>query len=256
MGLSPRWEGEEMNVKVAGFAGGDRTSLDLPAPQEDLIKKIAALGKPIVLVLVNGSAVSINWEKDNIPAIVESWYGGQAAGIALADVLFGDYNPSGRLPVTFYKSVSQLPDFHDYNMKGRTYRYFSGEVLFPFGYGLCYSSFSFDNLKAEGSVKENQSAKVKVDVKNTSAKEGEEVVELYVKGKGANGNDAIKSLRGFEKVSLKPGETKTVEFTVSPATLTFYKEGSGYTCEKGEHTVMVGSSSSDKDLKEIKVNVE
>jgi beta-glucosidase len=256
LGISPRLEGEEMNVHVDGFTGGDRTSLDLPAAQEGLIKKIDALGKPIILVLVNGSALSINWEKEKIPAIVESWYGGQAAGTAIADVLFGDYNPSGRLPVTFYKSVLQLPDFHDYSMKGRTYRYFDGEVLYPFGYGLSYTSFAFSNLKCEGSVNDNRTAKVSVEVKNTGAKEGEEVIELYVKGKGANGNDAIKSLRGFEKISLRPNETKTVEFSISAATLTFYREGAGYTFEKGEHTILVGTSSADKDLKEVKVNVE
>jgi len=256
VGLSPRLEGEEMNVKVDGFSGGDRTSLDLPAAQGDLIKKVAATGKPIVLVLVNGSAVSINWENENIPAIIESWYGGQAAGTAIADVLFGDHNPSGRLPITFYKSVSQLPDFRDYNMKGRTYRYFTGEVLYPFGYGLSYTSFAFSNIKVDGIVKQDQASKLKVEVKNIGTKEGEEVVELYVKGKGPNANDAIKSLRGFEKISLKPGETKTLEFTISAATLTFYKEGSGYTLDKGEHTLLVGTSSADKDLKEVKVIVE
>ena len=256
MGLSPKLEGEEMKVHVDGFAGGDRTSLDLPAAQEILIKKIEALGKPIVLVLVNGSALSINWEKEKIPSIVESWYGGQAAGTAIADVLFGDHNPSGRLPVTFYKSVSQLPDFHDYSMKGRTYRYFDGEVLYPFGYGLSYTSFAFSNLKCEGNASDNKIAKVTVEVKNTGTREGEEVIELYVKGKGANGNDAIKSLRGFEKISLKAGETKTVEFIISAASLTFYKEGAGYVLDKGEHTLQVGTSSADKDLTDVKVTVE
>lgn len=256
LGLSPKLEGEEMNVHVDGFAGGDRTSLDLPAAQESLIKKIEALGKPMVLVLVNGSALSINWEKEKIPAIIESWYGGQAGGTAIADVLFGDHNPSGRLPVTFYKSVAQLPDFHDYSMKGRTYRYFDGEVLYPFGYGLSYTSFAFSNLKCEGSVSDNKTAKVTVEVKNTGSREGEEVIELYVKGKGANGNDAIKSLRSFEKIFLRAGETKTVEFSISAATLTFYRDGAGYTVDKGEHTLLVGTSSADKDLQEVKVIVE
>ena len=256
VGLSPRLEGEEMNVKVDGFSGGDRTSLDLPAAQESLIRKVAATGKPIVLVLVNGSVVSINWENEKIPAIIESWYGGQAAGTAIADVLFGDHNPSGRLPVTFYKAVSQLPDFRDYNMKGRTYRYFTGEVLYPFGYGLSYTSFALNNIKVDGSVGHGQSAKLSIEVKNTGDKEGEEVIELYVKGKGPDANDAIKSLKGFEKISLKPGETKTVMFTISAAALTFYKEGAGYTIEKGSHIILVGTSSADKNLREVNVMVE
>src|SRR5262249_44609461 len=150
-----------------GFRGGDRTSLDLPKVQEELIKKIQALGKPVVLVLMSGSAVSINWEQKNIPAIIEAWYPGQAAGQAIADVLFGDYNPAGRLPVTFYKSASDLPAFDDYNMKGRTYRYFTGEVLYPFGYGLSYTSFAYSNLKVNKSLKKGDSAVVSVTVKNT-----------------------------------------------------------------------------------------
>ncbi|HEV8284150.1 MAG TPA: glycoside hydrolase family 3 C-terminal domain-containing protein, partial [Chitinophagaceae bacterium] len=145
MGLTARLEGEEMDVKIDGFIGGDRTTLDLPKVQEELIKEIYALGKPVVLVLLNGSALSINWENKNIPAILETWYPGQAAGQAIADVIFGDYNPAGRLPVTFYKSVSDLPSFEDYNMNGRTYRYFTGKVLYPFGYGLSYTNFSYDN---------------------------------------------------------------------------------------------------------------
>ena len=141
-------------------------------------------------------------------------------------------------------------------MKGRTYRYFDGEVLYPFGYGLSYTSFAFSNLKCEGSVSDNKTAKVTVEVKNTGTREGEEVIELYVKGKGANGNDAIKSLRSFEKIFLRAGETKTVEFSISAATLTFYRDGAGYTVDKGEHTLLVGTSSADKDLQEVKVIVE
>jgi beta-glucosidase len=254
MGLSPNLEGEEMDVKVEGFAGGDRTTLDLPSIQENFIKKIAALGKPMVLVLVNGSALSINWENEHIPAIVEAWYGGQAAGSAVADVLFGDYNPSGRLPVTFYKSVSQLPGFTDYNMKNRTYRYFTGEVLYPFGYGLSYTSFDISGLNVSGRIAGKQNAFITVDVTNTGTKQGEEVIELYVKGGG--GNPAIKTLRGFEKLSLKPGEIQSVEFPLTPETLTFYKEGVGFALDNGEHTLLVGTSSADKDLKEIKVAVE
>jgi beta-glucosidase len=197
LGLSPRLEGEEMKVPVEGFKGGDRLTLDIPRVQQELLEKIAALGKPTVLVLLNGSAISINWAKEHMPAIVESWYGGQAAGTAIADVLFGDYNPGGRLPVTFYKSVDQLPPFTDYSMKGRTYRYFEGEPLWPFGFGLSYTSFSYKNVSVSA-------GKAGVDVTNTGKRRGDEVVQLY---------DG-KSLAGFQRISLNAGETRHVEFNV------------------------------------------
>jgi len=147
MGLSPRLEGEEMKVEVEGFKGGDRLNLKLPRVQEELIETIYQLGIPVVLVLLNGSAVAVNWADRQVPAIVEAWYPGQAAGTAIADVLFGDYNPAGRLPVTFYQSIAQLPPFDDYNMKGRTYRYFGDKPLYPFGHGLSYTRFEYDNLQ-------------------------------------------------------------------------------------------------------------
>jgi beta-glucosidase len=184
MGLSPRIEGEEMNIKLDGFEGGDRVKLALPVVQQNLIKSIVALGKPVVLVLLNGSAVAINWEKENVPAIVESWYGGQAAGTAIADVLFGDYNPSGKLPVTFYSSESDLPAFDDYNMKGRTYRYFKGKPLFPFGFGLSYTTFHYSNLSInKQKVGGKYVYKVGVSIKNTGKFDGEEIVQLYIKSK-------------------------------------------------------------------------
>lgn len=284
MGLSPRLEGEEMNVPVPGFAGGDRLTLDLPSTQENLIKKISELKKPIILVLLNGSALSVNWEDENlpfgqagIPAIVESWYGGQAAGDAIADVLFGDYNPAGRLPVTFYKSVDQLPDFKDYNMRsgtyskvygknemtvqtkslGRTYRYFKGNVLYPFGFGLSYTTFEYKNIRlSKSNIGINEQSKLFVDVKNTGRVKGEEVVQLYVKGNKFETNGAIKTLKGFERVSLKPNQTKTIEFVIDETTLQEFQEGKGFIVEKGEHIIMAGSSSSDKDLKEVKLIVE
>jgi beta-glucosidase len=257
MGLSPRLEGEEMDVKVKGFGGGDRTSLDLPETQESLMKKIYALGKPTVLVLLNGSAVSINWANENIPAIVEAWYPGQAAGDAIADVLFGDYNPSGRLPVTFYKSVEQIPAFTDYSMKGRTYRYFTGEVLYPFGYGLSYSNFEYKNVHMEKEkISGNESVYLYADVTNKGKVKGEEVVQLYVKGKGLKENDAVKSLKGFEKITLSPDETKTVKFQITPQLLTVYNEKLGYTVEKRAYELMVGPSSAEKNAKTVKLVVE
>jgi len=199
LGLSPRLEGEEMKVPVEGFKGGDRLTLDIPRVQQELLEQIAALRKPTVLVLLNGSAVSVNWAKDHIPAIVESWYGGQAAGAAISDVLFGDYNPGGRLPVTFYKSVDQLPPFTDYSMKGRTYRYFEGEPLWPFGYGLSFTTFAYKNLSVAN-------GKASVDVTNSGKRQGDEVVQLYVG----------KVLAGFQRVALNAGQTKRVEFPIPP----------------------------------------
>lgn len=277
MGLSSRLEGEEMDVPVPGFSGGDRLTLDLPATQENLIKKISAFGKPVVLVLLNGSAVSINWEDENIPAIVELWYGGQAAGDAIADVLFGDYNPAGRLPVTFYKSVDQLPDFKDYNMRsgnyskvygnnvmtvktntlGRTYRYFDGEVLYPFGYGLSYTTFEYKNIRlSKSSTKSDESVKLFVNVKNTGKISGEEVVQLYIKGNIFESNGAIKTLKEFERISLRPNQTKTIVFDINGQTLQEYYEGKGFVVEKGEHVLLIGSSSKDPNMKEIKLMIE
>jgi beta-glucosidase len=218
LGLSPRLEGEEMSVPVEGFAGGDRVSLNIPRVQEDLLQAIVKLGKPTVLVLFNGSAVAVNWAKANVPAIVEAWYPGQAGGAAIADVLFGDYNPAGRLPVTFYQSADQLPPFTDYNMKGRTYRYFTGEPLFPFGYGLSYTTFTYRNLKLPGQTRPGDEVKLSVEVENSGKMTGEEVVQVYVARASRPARAPIRSLAAFERVSLKPGEKKSVQLTI-PARL-------------------------------------
>jgi len=215
MGLSPRIEGEEMNIKLDGFDGGDRTKLQLPLIQLELIKKIKSLGKPIVLVLVNGSAVAINWEKENIPSILESWYGGEAAGTAIADVLFGDYNPSGRLPVTFYTSEKDIPAFDNYDMQGRTYRYFKGKPLFEFGYGLSYTTFKYSNLKVADKFVADKPLFVSVDITNSGKSDGEEVVQLYLKNNDTSTIHAIQSLKGFKRISIKKGETQTVNFMLT-----------------------------------------
>ena len=216
LGLSPRLEGEEMKVPVEGFQGGDRVELGIPRVQEELLQKVSALGKPVVLVLLNGSAVAVNWARDHVPAIVELWYPGQAGGSALADVLFGDYNPAGRLPVTFYKAANQLPPFTDYSMKGRTYRYFAGEPLYPFGFGLSYTSFAYRNLALPKQANAGEPVRIAVEVSNTGAMAGEEVVQLYVKSVAASGDDPIRSLVGFQRIALGAGERKTVRFDVSP----------------------------------------
>jgi beta-glucosidase len=218
LGLTPRLEGEEMKVPVEGFEGGDRIMLGIPQVQEDLLKKVVALGKPTVLVLLNGSAVAVNWAKDNVPAIVDAWYPGQAGGTAIADVLFGDYNPAGRLPVTFYKSADQIPPFTDYAMKGKTYRFFTREPLFGFGYGLSYTTFIYGNMVVPKQAKIGDSVKLSVDVTNVGSRDGEEVVQLYVKGRGTPG-EPIRSLEGFQRLAIKAKQTKTVEFTLKPEQL-------------------------------------
>jgi beta-glucosidase len=219
LGLSPRLEGEEMSVPVEGFQGGDRVELNIPRAQQDLMERVVAAGKPVVLVLMNGSAVAVNWAQEHVPAIIEAWYPGQAGGEALADVLFGDYNPAGRLPVTFYKSAAQLPPFTGYNMRGRTYRYFQGDPLYPFGYGLSYTTFAYRNLSLPGEARAGDPVKVAVEVANTGTSAGEEVVQLYMKMVDAPESMPIRSLQGFERVSLRAGEKKTVKFVLSPRQL-------------------------------------
>ena len=171
LGLSPRLEGEEMKVQWRVSAAAIACSLGIPRVQEALLQQVSALGKPVVLVLLNGSAVAVNWAREHVPAIVELWYPGQAGGTALADVLFGDYNPAGRLPVTFYKSEDQLPPFDDYSMKGRTYRYFEGEPLYPFGYGLSYTTFTYRNLQAPDEARAGSPVKVSVEVENSGKRD-------------------------------------------------------------------------------------
>lgn len=215
MGLSSRLEGEEMDVNIDGFKGGDRTSMDLPKIQEDLIRAIAGTGKPVVLVLLNGSALSVNWEDQHLPAVVEAWYPGQAGGQAIADVLFGDYNPGGRLPVTFYKSLQDLPAFGDYAMAGRTYRYFKGSVLYPFGYGLSYTRFHYDSLRVENPARPGDSLQLSVRVANTGTLEGDEVAQVYIAALDAHVPVPTRSLRGFRRVHLQPGEEQTLHFSVA-----------------------------------------
>jgi beta-glucosidase len=241
MGISPALEGEEMTVNVAGFRGGDRTDIALPKAQEDLLKAVHATGKPITLVLLNGSALAVNWADENIPAIVEAWYPGEEGGTAIADVLFGDYNPGGRLPVTFYKSVDQLPPFEDYKMSGRTYRYFKGDPLYPFGFGLSYTSFKYENLKfGAKSVKAGEGVRVSVDVRNIGDRAGDEVVQLYVTDVAASVPTPIRSLAGIKRIFLKPGEKQTVSFTLGAERMTVIDDKGKRVVEPGEFTVSVG----------------
>ncbi len=240
MGLSPRLEGEEMRVPVAGFEGGDRLTLNVPRVQEELIQRITALGKPIVLVLLNGSAVAVNWAADRVPAIVEAWYPGQAGGAAVADVLFGDYNPAGRLPVTFYTSVEQLPPFEDYTMAGRTYRYFKGTPLYPFGFGLSYTTFQYSALQLPKEIPAGEDLKVAVTVENSGKVAGEEVVQLYVSDVEASAPVPIRSLQGFRRIALAPGAKETVEFTLTPKQLSLIDQSNRRVIEPGVFEISVG----------------
>ena len=240
LGLSPRLEGEEQPVHVPGFDGGDRTSLDLPAPQEALLEAVVATGKPVVLVLLNGSALSIDWAAAHVPAIVEAWYPGQAAGTAIADVLFGDYDPAGRLPVTFYRSVDQLPAFTDYRMAGRTYRFFRGDVLYPFGYGLSYTQFRYRDLRAPSAVRAGDSAVVSVEVENAGAVAGEETVELYLTALDGDARSPIRSLAAFQRVPLRPGERRRVTLTLGPRQLSTVDSAGVRAVRPGRYEISVG----------------
>jgi beta-glucosidase len=240
MGLSPRLEGEDMPVNIPGFKGGDRVDIGLPKPQEELIKAVAATGKPVVLVLLNGSAVAVNWAAEHVPAILTAWYPGQAAGLAIADVLFGNYNPAGRLPVTFYKSTADIPPFANYTMAGRTYRYYRGEPLFPFGHGLSYTKFEYSNLKLGTRVKAGDEAQISVSVKNAGSMDGEDVVQLYVTDVNASSPVPIRSLQGFRRVFLKAGEQASVSFSLAPRQLSLIDATAKRILEPGVFEVSVG----------------
>ncbi|MDE5727249.1 MAG: glycoside hydrolase family 3 C-terminal domain-containing protein [Duncaniella sp.] len=211
-GISPKLEGEEMKVSVPGFRGGDRETIELPSVQRQMVRKAVDAGKKVVFVNCSGSAVALAPEDSICSAILQAWYPGQAGGQAVAEVLFGDYNPAGRLPVTFYASDAQLPDFEDYSMDGRTYRFFKGEPLYPFGHGLSYTTFSYGKPSV---AREGQNVRVSIPVSNTGAMDGDEVVQLYVSS-DADPTGPVKNLRGFRRVSIPKGETRTVEFTLTP----------------------------------------
>jgi len=251
-GLTGDVEGEEMKVDYPGFAGGDRTDIRLPAPQQRLLEALKATGKPIVMVLTTGSALAVDWAQAHLPAIVLAWYPGQRGGTAVANVLFGDSNPAGRLPVTFYKADEKLPAFDDYAMAGRTYRYFKGQALYPFGHGLSYTQFAYADLKLDRhAVAPSDSVEVKVDVRNIGQRAGEEVVQLYLKPQRA-ADRATKELRGFQRVALQPGERRTLTFTFTPLQdlRTYQERLNDYTVEPGTYTVQVGASSADIRLEE------
>ena len=240
LGLNQRLEGEEMPIEVDGFKGGDRTHLNLPKTQSDLMEALKATGKPIVLVLINGSALSIKYAADNMDAILTAGYPGQQGGNAIADVLFGDYNPAGRLPVTYYKSVEQLPAFENYDMEGRTYRYFRQAPLYPFGFGLSYTSFAYSDLAVPSEGKMGENFKVSVKVTNTGERDGEEVVQLYLTDEKASTPRPIRQLEGFKRIALKKGQSQIVEFTISPRGLSMINNKDIQVVEPGWFTISVG----------------
>ncbi len=247
MGLSQEVEGEEGQLEgnPPGVSSqGDRTQISLPGVQEELLKAIYETGTPVILVLVNGSAIAINWAQQHVPAILEAWYPGQAGGLALADILFGDYNPSGRLPVTFYQSVDQLPPFSDYNMQGRTYAYFRQVPLYPFGFGLSYTSFEYSRLEIRpASMAAPGTLHVRVMVKNTGDQAGDEIVQLYLQDVEASVPVPLHALKGFRRVQLEAGSTCQVEFDLEPEQMVCYDDQGRAILEPGDFRVWVGGHS-------------
>jgi beta-glucosidase len=242
VGLTPRLEGEEMRVNAKGFSGGDRTSLDLPDVQRQLLEAVAKSGKPLVVVLLNGSALAVNWATQNARGILEAWYPGQAGGQAIAETLSGKNNPSGRLPVTFYTGVDQLPSFDDYSMANRTYRYFNGVPLFAFGDGLSYTVFTYKGLKLSTSkLHAEDSLTVEADVTNAGAVEGDDVAELYLTPPHTAVSPNL-ALAGFERVHLNAGETKHLVFHLDPRTLSQVDEKGNRAVSAGRYRLWLGSS--------------
>jgi beta-glucosidase len=253
-GLTADIEGEEMRVDYPGFAGGDRTDLRLPASQQQLLEAVQAIGKPVVLVLTSGSALAVDWAQQHVPAILLAWYPGQRGGTAVADALFGDANPAGRLPVTFYKADEQLPAFDDYRMEGRTYRYFKGTPLYAFGHGLSYTNFEYTDLALDRErITPWGRIRIKVKVENTGARAGDEVVQLYLKPVQAEHSRNLKELRGFQRITLQPGEKRELTFTIAPrADLRYYDEEIGdYAVGTGAFEVQLGASSADIRVKRL-----
>lgn len=256
-GISPRLEGEEMPVNVEGFRKGDRTDIELPKVQKEMIKALVATGKPVVYVVCTGSALALNWENDHVGAIVNAWYGGQEGGTAVADVLFGDYNPSGRLPVTFYKSVTQIPDFEDYSMKGRTYRFMTEKPLYPFGYGLSYTTFEYGDAQlSKKEIKPDEEVILTLEIANKGQRDGDEVAQVYVK----NPNDPegpIKALKAFKRVHVKSGEKQVVEIHLpAKAFQSFDDKTQTMEVRPGQYELLYGGSSDDRQLKSIKLAIK
>ena len=250
-GISPTLEGEEMPVDIEGFKGGDRTSIELPRVQREFLKALKAAGKTVIFVNCSGSAIALKPETESCDAIVQAWYAGQEGGTAVADVLFGSYNPSGKLPVTFYKSTSQLPDYEDYSMRGRTYRYFD-DPLFAFGFGLSYTSFETGKAAIEGS---NGDFTLSIPVSNTGRRDGTETVQVYIRNT-SDPDGPLKSLRGFQRISVKAGQTATAQVRLTRKSFEFFDVTTNTMRTKpGTYEILYGSSSLDADLKSLEVTL-
>ena len=253
-GLSTKIEGEEMPVELPGFKGGDRTDIELPATQRNCIKALKDAGKRVIFINCSGSAVGLVPETENCEAILQAWYGGESGGQAIADILFGDYNPSGKLPITFYKSMKQIADFEDYSMKGRTYRFMT-DPLFPFGYGLSYTTYSIGNAKISNEIANGGSLELKIPVSNTGSRDGVEIVQVYVRRSG-DSDGPIKTLREFQRVDVIHGQTKEIIVVLPRSAFEFFDRNAGkLNVTPGEYEILYGSSSDSKDLKSAKVNI-
>ena len=253
-GISPALEGEEMPVEIEGFKGGDRTSIELPRVQRDFLRALKAAGKQVVFVCCSGSAIALTPELESCDAIVQAWYAGQEGGTAIADVLFGDYNPSGKLPVTFYKADSQLPDYEDYSMKGRTYRYFN-DALFPFGYGLSYTTFTLGEPTLD--VTADGDGCLTIPVSNTGRRDGTEVVQLYIRPTATDPEAPLKTLRGFQRVHVKAGQTTTVTLPLKRQSFEFFDpETNTMRTRPGSYELLYGTSSADGSLNKVQVTIQ
>ena len=251
-GIAPSLEGEEMPVDIEGFKGGDRTNIELPKVQREFLKALKAAGKQVIFVNCSGSAIALEPETQSCDAIVQAWYPGQEGGIAVADVLFGDYNPSGKLPVTFYKRTEQLPDYEDYSMKGRTYRYFN-DALFPFGYGLSYTTFEVGEAKC--SV-DGDNVAVNVTVRNTGKRDGTEIVQVYIRN-AVDKEGPLKTLRAFKRVDVKAGQTVQATLQLTRESFEGWdSETNTMRIKPGKYDLLVGSSSLDKDLQCLTVTIQ
>jgi len=249
-GISPRIEGEEMDVDVDGFYRGDRTSIMLPKVQTDLMKALKSTGKPVVFVMMTGSSIAMSWEAENIDAILNSWYAGEFAGKAIADILFGNYNPSGRLPVTFYASDNDLPDFEDYDMSNRTYKYFKGNALYPFGYGLSYTDFAYEWVNTpKAEYKENEKIECTINIKNTGKMCGDEVAQIYIKYPQNGTGLPLKELRSFERKHIHEGETGEIKVSIPIAQLAKWDETAGKEIvPKGTYSLFAGGNSANEAI--------
>ncbi|MCL2661422.1 MAG: glycoside hydrolase family 3 C-terminal domain-containing protein, partial [Acidobacteriaceae bacterium] len=240
VGLSPKLEGEEMPVHVAGFSGGDRTSIELPKIQQQLLEAVAATGKPVIVVLMNGSALAVPWVKEHAAAVLEAWYPGEEGGTAIAQTLAGENNPAGRLPITFYADTNQLPAFDDYSMAHRTYRYFDGTPLWGFGYGLSYTNFKWSGLKLTPAIQAGQQLVLDAEVINAGARKGDAVTEVYIKSPAAGA--PRQALVGFTRTTVEPGKSKHVHLVIDPRSLSIVDKAGKRSIQEGEYTVFVGGA--------------